>query len=177
MAATAAATPEAPLNVEAEPAPVKVKGKPGPKYTAQLIRSRVGTYLGMRALEPSISNSEVARRMCISTSTLNHYLVQARREGWLTFSDPLARMEYEVIPKVMDNLVGFLDAKDKQVTIEAAKGTVFKMFQEAKGISEAPKTVLALKIEMPPSSEDTPRSGVIVGVPRMLDPSDSHHDS
>lgn len=164
LAAVTAATPQAPISADGE-APSIAK-RPA-NYNA---RQRVATWISMRVAEPGITNIEIARRMGILPATLNNYIYVARKAGWLEFSDPLLRLEHEIIPKTIDNLNSFLDAKDKQVTIEVAKGTIFKMFQESKGISEAPKTILALKIEMPPAAEGMVKvaTGMVVGTPRMV---------
>lgn len=127
----------------------------------------------MRATEPGISNKEVARRLGITSGTLNSMIHKASKEGWLVFEDPLSRIEYEIVPKVVENLNYFLDQRDKTVTIEAAKGTIFKVFQEAKGLNEGSTTVLALKIEAAPPLEkgEQPKVivGEIVGRPRLLE--------
>lgn len=93
---------------------------------------------------------------------------RAVREGWLVLEDPLDILEHEIIPKVAKNLSMFLDQGDKQVTIETAKGTLFKAYQESKGISQNPTTVLALKIE--PAAPDAPQAiiGQIIGIGRSL---------
>ena len=130
---------------------------------------RVAQWLGMRALEPDMSNSEIARRMGISAPTLRAAITKAVQEGWLKFEDPIQAIEYQIIPKVVRNLNQFLDAGDKQVTIETAKGTLFKSFQEATGVIQAPQTVLALKIEFPEGTQpnSTVMAGKIVGVPKI----------
>lgn len=140
-----------------------------PKWTHSdtSIRSRVAQYIVIKATNPNITQADIARTIGISVSSLQGYLYKARKEGWITFEDPLNKLEYEIIPKVVENLNHFLDAKDKQVTIETAKGTLFKSYQESKGISDAPKTVLAIKLETP-EGEVQIVSGHIVGKPREV---------
>ena len=130
---------------------------------------RVAQWLGMRALEPDLSNSEIARRMGIAAPTLRAAIQKGVQEGWLKFEDPIQAIEYQIIPKVVRNLNQFLDAGDKQVTIETAKGTLFKQFQESTTTIQAPQTVLALKIEMAPGLGSSPVvSSTIVGTPRQI---------
>ncbi len=50
-----------------------------------------------------------------------------------------------------------------------AKGTIFKSYAEAKGISDKPTTVLALKIETADPNQVKILSSSIVGVPRVID--------
>jgi hypothetical protein len=49
------------------------------------------------------------------------------------------------------------------------KHTVFKQFQESKGISEQPTTVLALKIETVDPANMKVVTGHVVGKPRIID--------
>lgn len=132
-------------------------------------RDRVLEWMELRVQNPGISNAECSRRMGLSPNTLKGYIYQATKEGWLKFNDPVERIDNEIVPKVLENLISFLDDKDKQVTIETAKGTVFKTYQEAKGITENPSTVLALKIEMPdPTLGMKISAGHIVGRPKEI---------
>ena len=134
-----------------------------------IARGHIAQYLYFRAIEPDITLKEVAERLDISLGVLKKHLAKARKEGWLHFEDPLERIEFEVVPKVVDNLIHFLDMQDKQVTLETAKGTVFKQYQESKGITENSMTVLALKIEQPTDNEPKVVAGTVVGRGRILD--------
>ena len=97
---------------------------------------------------------------------------KATKEGWLIFEDPMKRIEHEITPAVVDNLKYWLDKKDKQITIETAKGTLFPAYKESKGIREAPSTVLAIKIEPAiqgdPGVEIKTFTGTIVGTPKGM---------
>lgn len=133
-------------------------------------KGRVRDWLAYRALDPSMTNIEIAAKLGIAPRTLAFYIQGAVKEGWLTFADPLERIEHEIIPQTIDNLSYFLKNKDKVVTIEVAKGTVFKNYEKSKGMGEAPITVLALKIEAAsPDIQVRAISGQIVGTPRALD--------
>lgn len=132
-------------------------------------RDTIAMYLMFQASEPGISNIEIARRLGISRNTLGATIDTAVREGWLKFDQPLERLEHELIPKVVDNLNHFLDKKDKTVTLETAKGCLFKDYQQSKGISDAPTTVLALKIETVDSEGVKVIEGHVVGTPRELE--------
>ena len=136
---------------------------------AKTYKGRIAQWAKWRSEEPGITNNEIAQRLGILPHSLNTLITKAKKEGWLVFEDPMLRLEHEIIPKTIDNLNHFLDAKDKQVTIETAKGTIFKQFQEAKGISDAPKTILALKFEKPEGLEPVVVTGTIVGKPRKIE--------
>lgn len=136
------------------------------------IRDRIGQWMELRREDPSRTNVECAKLIGIAPQTLNTYISKAHREGWLRFSEPLARIEHEIIPQTIDNLAFYLSkegGRDKQVTIETAKGMIFKQFLDSKGVSEAPQTVLALKIESiaPDGLPSVKVSGNVVGAPRL----------
>lgn len=132
-------------------------------------RDRVATWIAIRAQEPHLLQREIADRMGINPKTLTALLYNATKAGWLQFDDPLEKIEYQIVPKVVDNLIEFLDQKDKTVTLETAKGTIFKSYQASKGISDAPSNVLALKIEMvDPTTPTKSITGQIIGKARAL---------
>ena len=136
-------------------------------------RDRIAAWLMLRAVEPGITVKAAADKLGISRSTLHSDIVKAVEQGWLRFDESMDQLRYQVIPKVMRNLNHFLDDGDRQVTIEAAKGTVFKQFAEAEGLLDNKQvTILALKLEMPetPAGEQPlTLTGKIVGTPRDLD--------
>ena len=128
----------------------------------------VGEWMAARLVEPAITQREMALRLGIHEVTLNTAVRQGIREGWLKFDEALERMKHEVVPKTLDNLIEFLDKKDKTVTVETAKGTIFKMYQASEGINEG-QLILALKIEtMPAVAQEKAIDAQIVGRPREL---------
>jgi hypothetical protein len=132
-------------------------------------KDRVGQWVLMRQQEPGITNVEIAKRLGITVVHLNSVIGDAVKAGWLKFDDPFSRLEHEIIPKVMDNLSLFLDQKDKTVTLETAKGTVFKTYAEAKGVTEAPQNVIAIRIEAADPAAMRVITGQIVGEGRKID--------
>lgn len=131
-------------------------------------RDRIEQWAEIRLKNPELKNMEIAKMLGIAPGTLKALIVQANREGWLKFDNPIERIDFEIIPKVMNNLSEFLDQKDKTVTIETAKGTIFKQFQDAKGISDAPQTILALKLETVDVDDSKVLTGHVVGKPREI---------
>lgn len=137
--------------------------------TGNSARDRVAQWIYMRAKEPGISNAEVARRLGIAPGTLNTILMRARRAGWLVIEDPMDLIEFDLVPKIINNLNHFLDKGDRTVTIEAAKGVLFPSYRESKGITENKIAVLGIQIQMPTEEmlADGPiRRGTIAGVPK-----------
>lgn len=137
-------------------------------------RARIAAWLAIRASEPGITQKEIAQRMGISPNTLYSLIYRAQKAGWLKFDDPMAKLEYQVIPKALDNLNKFLDEGDKTVTIEVAKGTIFKTYQESKGVGEnVPQTILAIKFEQPTGDMVKVVTGQVVGKSRIEDDEDA----
>ena len=130
-------------------------------------RERVAQWTLMKVLEPSISIKTAAKKMGITDRSLHRYIAQGLKEKWLQFDDPMERLEYELIPKVVGNINDLLDKKDKFATMETAKATIFKVYQASHGASDAPVTVLALKIENTPPDAGKVFSGIVVGVPNL----------
>mgnify|MGYP001617485538 CR=1 FL=1 len=145
-------------------APVGYAGnKGGPKV-------RIMEWLKIRAMEPTISMVEIARRLNVNPRTLYRDVAGAVKEGWLRLEDPMERIDYQIIPKTLDNLKYFLDQGDKTVTIETAKATIFKTYLEHKGVnSNNQTTVLALKLELPEGEKTAIVAGKIVGQGRVLE--------
>lgn len=148
-------------------APDEAKLPPRTRNDGRSARARIAQWMRYRLEEPGISNAEVARRIGIAPSTLNTIISRANREGWLRFSDPLSKLEHQLMPKIVRNLDEMLDNRNEKVTIEAAKGALFPLFKEQKGLTEQPNTVIAIKLELPP--QDGPVvQGTIIGTPKTL---------
>lgn len=130
------------------------------------VKSRVAEWLRLRALHPDISIKETAEQLGISSRTLSRAITQATQEGWLRFEDPFDRIDYQLIPKTLRNLNEFLDDRDKNVTIEMAKGTIFKTYQDSKIAHSQPQVVLALKFEQPEGESVNIIAGHVVGTPK-----------
>lgn len=132
------------------------------------IRDKMVTYAKLQG--EGYSKKDIAERMGIEVKTLTTYIRQASNEGWLKIEDPIERFQLEIVPSVVDNIAHFIKLKDKQMTIEAAKGAgIFKSHQAMRVETDQPQTILALKIEMPPGAVEMPKISGIVGKPRALE--------
>lgn len=131
-------------------------------------RSRIAQWIALRTAEPGITTVAASTRMGLKPGTLRGLIARAVREGWLKFDDPLDRIEHQIIPKTLDNLETLLDQKDRTTTIETAKATIFKTYAASKGVSEAPQTILALKIETQEHDQVKVLAGNVVGKPREV---------
>lgn len=127
-------------------------------------------WIALETLHPEMTRREQAERLGVNIYTLRHILTKAGKEGLVKFDDPLDKLTHQLVPKVVENLEHFLDQKDKTVTIETAKATVFKQFQEAEGIKEQ-QTVIALKLDIVPAQGQLPEAN-IVGVGKIIDHAD-----
>lgn len=139
-------------------------------------KARVAQWYNLRSLEPDLNNTEIAARIGISKSVLQAHIRTGVQQGWLKFDDPLDQIEHEIIPQVVKNLHKFLREEGDgtrdttNVTLEVAKGTVIKQFQESKGVGESKTTVLALKVEYPDFGPDVKVvSGHVVGKPKQIE--------
>lgn len=130
---------------------------------------RVRAWLQVRALEPMLTIAAIAQKIGVAPRTLYRDISVATKEGWVKFEDPLERIDFQIIPKTLDNLNHFLDEKDKTVTIETAKATIFKTYQNSKGISDAPLMALSLKIEQPDVANERIVTGHIIGRPKVIE--------
>lgn len=150
-----------PAVLNADLPPIIVKGRSA--------RDRVLEWLELRTIDPTLTNKAIAAKMGISSGHLYSLLSLAAKEGWLQFDDPVQRIDNQIVPKVLDNLNEFLDQKDKAVTLRTAEGTVFKTYQEAKGVSDVAQSVLALNIQLAEPSNMKTIEGHIVGRPKVLE--------
>jgi len=116
-----------------------------------------------------MKNIEIAPLLGLKPTTLNTMIWKATKQGWLKFDNPAERLEQELSHVVVDNIEHHLSKKDKQMTIEAAKGLgLFKSHQAVKVESDAPQTVLALKIESTGESQPSV-VGNVVGRPKTFE--------
>lgn len=136
-----------------------------------LQRHRVKMWLQWKAIEPKLTHADAAARLDIAPQTLTNLIHRATKAGWLSFDDPMAELEYEILPEVNRVIKKALKENNEDVAVKTAQATIFKTYAQSKGVSETPTTVLALKIEMPQgvTPTDVPIKGVIVGSPRTID--------
>ena len=130
-------------------------------------RERVLEYIKLRSEHKTATMKEIAGMMDLTSNGLYVALRKGIQGGWLKYSDPAERFEMEIVPKVVDNIDHYINLKDKQMTIEAAKGAgIFKTHQAVKVENDTPQAVLALKIETVPGTDIKIAAGSIVGKAR-----------
>jgi len=109
------------------------------------------------------TNEEIAAAVELKVGSLASYVYQATKAGVLVnkhgslLTDPSDRLEYDLAQKVVDNLDEMLTtdrvlragerSQKAEVTLEIAKGVLFKKFDVVKEGGIAPMTLLSVKIE------------------------------
>lgn len=122
-----------------------------------------------------MTNVQIAETLHYSPTTIDTYLYRAGKQGWLSeiVDDPKDAIEYDVMHKVVRNMGEALDSDDAErrdkMTVEVARGTIFKKFDPQTGQAAPTLTMLAVKIEMPVGALEKVRPGAIVGQPAYLD--------
>ena len=96
-----------------------------------------------------LDDDKIAELRGISRKSIAGYIYRAGKNGWLSFNNSREAIENGMAHKVIRNLDELLEARDKETTLEVAKGTIFKDFGAA-GI-EAPvaNQYLSIRIEQP----------------------------
>ena len=134
------------------PKVIEVAGSAPVLQDDRSFRARVLQIAALRAR--GLNLKQIAEELGLSHQTVKDISYKASKVGLLKYEDPYERFEQSIVPKVVDNIEYWIEQKDKKMTIEAAKGAgIFKAHQALKVESEAPQTILALKIEMPPGAE------------------------
>jgi transposase len=119
-----------------------------------------------------MDDDEIAASIGISRRSISQYLYRAGKNGWLDIDNPKDRMEYQLIPQVVQNLAEMLVSADPEVkqtvTMETAKGTIFKQFGE-QAQQLPPSTLVAIRIDMPPGPAQVIREETTGGLPAYID--------
>lgn len=119
-----------------------------------------------------MEDPDICKALGISEKSISPYIYRAGKNGWLDIDNPKARMQYQVVHKVVRNLDEMLDSSDpgvrERITVETAKGTLFKDFGEQQ---QAPtqQTIVAVRVEMPTGPQQQMRDDTTGGVPAYVD--------
>lgn len=131
-------------------------------------RAHILNWIAYRA--QGMKNVEIAPLLGLTPHSLNVLIWKANKEGWLKYNDPLERFNNQIVPKVVDNIDHFIDAKDRAMTIAAAQGAgIFRAHQVVKSEGDTPQTILALKIETVDGGETKVLTGHVVGKAREIE--------
>lgn len=141
---------------------------------SSVVRKKALAIIAMRA--NGYTRAQISEELGIAPSTIDDYVYRATKSGALVgrdgrslLADPKEELETTLAHKIVRNFNEALDSPDEarrdHVTLEVAKGTIFKRFDPAKEAGAAPMTVLAVKIEMPAGAAMEARPGSIGGTP------------
>jgi hypothetical protein len=136
-----------------------------------VVRKKALAIVAMRLA--GYDTAEIAEDLRISKRSVRQYLWIAGKHGWLaqgvhgTLADPRDRLEFEIGHKVVRNLDQMLDSSDPAVrheaTLEAAKGTIFKAYDQQALVSAPNTNVLSIRVELPPGAQSGMRADAISG--------------
>ncbi len=124
-----------------------------------------------------LTDDEIAASLGLKKSTIHSYLHKAGKMGWLDLDNAKDQIDYQMMPKVVRNLMEGLDDGHRNektgfqvktaVALEVAKGTVFKQYDQV--VQVAPhSTVVAIKIEMPEGPAQQMREDTTGGRPAYV---------
>lgn len=148
-----------------------------------LMRKKAMAILAMRLA--GHTTDEIAADLQITSATIRQYMYVAGKQGWISrkgsqLPAPEDQIEYQLAHKVVRNLDEMLDSPDPEIrnnaTLETAKGTIFKKFDQSNEQLVPPSMVLAIKIEIPAGAPAEMREGTIGGKPRWIDAEVIAHD-
>lgn len=127
-------------------------------------RARIAQWIILKG--KGMKNQEIAQQMGIQPATLSTLIRRAKKAGWLVLESPEERLEYELLPMAVDNISHFLSIRDKQVSLEVAKGAgLLKTHQALKVDGDTARTNLSLNISITGDANRKP--GNVVGTPRL----------
>ena len=110
------------------------------------------------------SKDEIGELLGIKATTVGYYVYRAGKNGWLTeFNSAKEAIEGNLLHKVVRNIEEFLEARDKEVTLEMLKATVGKEFGPEPGVQTQNQTAISIRIEQPREAQPM-RSGTIGGM-------------
>ena len=164
----ASSLPPTPSRVPAPPTVLATRLK-----QTSLIRKKALAIVAMRA--QGYSTEEIASELGIRPRSVAQYVYTASKGGWLprtkgsAFADPKDSIDFELAHKAVRNMNEFLDSPDietrKEMTLELAKGSLFKRFDQSKEATLPGMQVLAIKIDMPTTGDTPVREGSMGGAP------------
>lgn len=141
-----------------------------------IVRERAMKIIAFRL--GGMSDDEIAKYLGIGRRSIGPYIYRAGKNGWLDYNSPREAIENGLAHKVLRNLNAMLDngddaATQREVTLEVAKGTIFKAFDQDRGAQveqAAPVVALQVVITKPEQAALPPiREGTLGGVPNYVE--------
>lgn len=92
-----------------------------------------------------MSDKQIAEALGLAVSTVRTILYKARKQQG--FSDIVDRVENRAVPQAVDNLIEFLDEKDREFTKETLKGVGIFRSHSAQKVDASSETLNTLRVE------------------------------
>ena len=115
-----------------------------------------------------MADAEIATYLKISPKSIGPYIYRAGKNGWLSFNSSREAIEFGMAHKVLRNLDELLEARDKDTTLEVAKGTMFKEFGAEGAAVPLQQTAISIRIEQP-QTQQAMRPGTIGGMNPVIE--------
>ena len=115
-----------------------------------------------------MEDEEIAAYLKISKNSISPYIYRAGKNGWLSFNTAKENIDAGLMHKVIRNLDEFLEARDKETTLEMFKGTVSKEYGSDHASGPVQQTAISIKIEQPQTALPM-REGTLGGVPNYVE--------
>ena len=115
-----------------------------------------------------MEDAEIAKYLKISPKSIGPYIYRAGKNGWLSFNSSREAIEFGMAHKVLRNIDELLEARDKETTLEVAKGTMFKEFGAEGQVAPITQTAISIRIEQPKVAQPM-RPGTIGGMDDVID--------
>jgi hypothetical protein len=118
-----------------------------------------------------LDEGQISEQLSLSKGTIRNYIYLAGRHGWLDadvmMANPVERIEYGLLHKVVRNLDASLDSEDKAeraaVTDKLFDATLAKHWAPVVSAGSA-QTLVAIRIEHPQGPPQAIREGTVQGV-------------
>lgn len=124
-----------------------------------------------------MEDPQIADALKISQKSISPYIYRAGRNGWLNLDNPVERVQYELMHKVVRNLAEGLDDSVRHqtsgmpvktaVALKIAEGTIFR--EQRTPEDSTGSQIVAIKIEMVNGAPTTMRPDTTGGIPNYLD--------
>jgi hypothetical protein len=118
-----------------------------------------------------LDEGQIAEQLSLGKGTIRNYIYLAGKHGWLNedvmMANPVERIEYGLLHKVVRNLDASLDSDDKaeraQVTEKLFDATLAKHWAPVVASGQA-QTLVAIRIEHPQGPPQVIREGTVQGI-------------
>lgn len=123
-------------------------------------------------------NEEIAKALGIEARSIKGMMWKAGRNGWLDFDEPRNRLEYQILPKALQNLDDAMRSEAilntgmserNAISLKIVEGTLYPQFA-TQAAPAANATLVGVRVEIVGGSEKPlVREGTIMGSAEYVD--------